>query len=193
MLQKFANQAAVRGINHLLAREPQARESLRPMAGRVARIESAGLARFTLQFAVGTDGLLEASDAEPGVTIALAARAMPSALQDPDALLRDARVTGDADLARALSQVASRLRPDLEEDLSRVIGDAAAVRVVSALRSASGRAADAGERLARNLAEFLSGESGLLAAKAPMDELAGEVAGLAQSVERLADRVGRLR
>jgi ubiquinone biosynthesis accessory factor UbiJ len=194
VLQKFANQAAVRGLNHFLSRELQARESLRPMAGRVARIESAGgFLNFAVHFAVGADGLLEASDSEPNVTIALSPRAVPSAMKDPDALLRDAHVTGDAELARALSQVAARLRPDLEEDLSRVIGDAAAVRVVSALRNASDRAADTGQRLARNVADYLSGESGMLVSRAPLDELAAEVAELAQAVERLADRIGRLR
>jgi ubiquinone biosynthesis protein UbiJ len=190
VLQKIANEAAVRGLNHMLAREAQARDCLRPLAGRVARVQSAG---FAFQFSVGADGLLQASDGEPNVTIALHPRAVPSAIRDPSDMLRDAQVTGDADLAQALSQVAARLRPDLEEDLSFFIGDAAAVRVMSALRSASGQASDAGQRLARNLADYLAGEQRVLVSKAPMDEFAAQVAELAQAVDVLADRVGRLR
>jgi len=190
VLQKFANEAAVRGLNHLLAREAQARDSLRPLAGRVARVQSAG---FSFQFSVGADGLLQASDGEPNVTIELNPRAVPSAMNDPSGMLRDAQVTGDAELAQALSQVASRLRPDLEEDLSRFIGDAAAVRVVAALRTASEQASDTGQRLARNVADYLAGEKRVLVSKLPMDEFAAEVTELAQAVEALADRLGRLR
>jgi ubiquinone biosynthesis accessory factor UbiJ len=190
VLQKIASEAAVRGLNHLLAREAQARDCLRPHAGRVARIESAG---FALQFSIGPDGLLQATDAEPNVTIALHPRAVPSAMKDPSGMLRDAQVSGDAELAQALSQVAARLRPDLEEDLSRFIGDAAAVRVMSALRTASEQVSDAGQRLARNVADYLAGEQRVLVSKAPMDEFAVQVAELAQAVEALADRVGRLR
>jgi ubiquinone biosynthesis protein UbiJ len=133
VLQRFASEAALEALNHLLRRERQARELLRPLAGRTARIRAGPVA---LQFAIGPDGCLQPSQADPHVRIAIDVGALAAGLSDPAAVLRDAHIQGDAEMAQALSRVAGQLRPDLEEDLSRLVGDAAAVRIVAALRAA---------------------------------------------------------
>src|SRR6266481_655687 len=120
MLQQFASDAALEGLNYLLRRERPARELLRPLAGRTARLQAGPL---VLQFAVAADGSALASDADPHVTIDIGARALAAGLSDPAALLKDAQVWGDAEFAQVLSRVAERLRPDPEEDLSRLVGD----------------------------------------------------------------------
>jgi ubiquinone biosynthesis accessory factor UbiJ len=190
VLQRFATDAAVRGLNHLLERETRVRESLLPLAGRVARLEAG---RLSLQFAICADGSVRASEARPNVTIGIDPAAVARNLGDPDALLREARIAGDADMAQVLSNLAARIRPDFEEDLSRLVGDAAAVRVMATLRSAAEQAADSGQRLARNVADYLAGERALLASRVSLERFSSEVDALAQAVERLAVRVDALR
>jgi ubiquinone biosynthesis protein UbiJ len=190
VLQQIATDTVLRGLNHLLRRERPARELLRPLAGRTARIQAGPL---RLQFAVAPDGSVQASDAPPQVTIDIDARALANGLADPAAALRDARVNGDAEFAQVLSRVAGRLRPDPEEDLSRLVGDAAAVRIVAALRAARREAADTGGRALRQVADYLAGERAWLASRGPFERFAVEVGELAQAAQRLAERASRLR
>jgi ubiquinone biosynthesis protein UbiJ len=190
VLQQFATEAAIRGLNHMLRQESHARASLVALAGRTARIEAGP---FALQFAIAADGSIAASDASPQVTIGIDPRALATGLTDPARILRDAHICGDAEFAQVLSQVAERIRPDLEEDLSRVVGDAAAVRIAAALRAVRRQAADTGARAAREVADYLAGERPWLASRGPFQRFAAEVNELAQATERLVDRASRLR
>jgi ubiquinone biosynthesis protein UbiJ len=190
VLQRFASGAALDGINHLLRRERSARDLLAALAGRTARIQAGPLA---LHFSITGDGMLQAADAEPQVTIDVDAGALVAGLSNPAAMLRDARVQGDAELAQALSRAAARLPPDPEEDLSRWVGDAAAVRIVAALRAARQQAADTGARAARQLADYLAGETAWLASRGPFERFVAEVNELARAADRLGQRASRLR
>lgn len=190
MLQRLASDAVLQGLNHLLRQERPARELLRPLAGRSARIKAGPMA---LQFAIAPDGLVQNTDAEPQVTIDIDGRALAAGLADPAAMLRDARIYGDAGLAQALSRAAGQLRPDPEEDLSRLVGDAAAVRIMAALRAVHRELTDTGARGARQLADYLAGERAWLASRGPFEQFVVEVNELAQAAERLAERASRLR
>jgi ubiquinone biosynthesis protein UbiJ len=132
VLQRLTTEAALQGLNHLLRQEQQARESLRALAGRTARIQAGPI---RLQFAIAPDGSVQASDASADVTIDIDARALAAGLADPAAFVKDAQIRGDAEFAQVLSRVAGQLRPDPEEDLSRLVGDALAVRIVSGRRA----------------------------------------------------------
>lgn len=190
MLQQIASDAVLEGLNHLLRQQLAARELLRPLAGRTAKINAGPIA---LHFAIAADGTVQVTQADPDVTIDVDARALAAALSEPAAILRDAQIRGDAGVAQALSRVADQLRPDFEEDLSHWVGDAAAVRIVAALRAVRTEAADTGARAARQLTDYLAGERGWLASRGPFERFIAEVNELAQAAERLAERAGRLR
>jgi ubiquinone biosynthesis protein UbiJ len=190
VLQRFASEIALEGLNHLLRRERPARELLQPLRGRTARIQAGPI---VLQFEVAQDGLLQASDADPQVHIDISAGALVAGLSDPAAVLKDGQIRGDAEFAQALSRAAGRLRPDLEEDLSHWVGDVAAVRIVAALRSARDELTDSGQRAARQVADYLAGEQTWLASRGPFEQFAAEVNELAQAAQSLAERTERLR
>jgi ubiquinone biosynthesis protein UbiJ len=189
VLQRFASDALLEGLNHLLRQQRSARELLRPLAGRVAWVRAGPLA---LKVEIAADGSMLATDAEPHVTIDVDARAMAAGLSEPAAMVRDARIHGDAELAHALSRVADQLRPDFEEDLSRWVGDAAAVRIVAALKAVQSGAADTAARAARQLADYLAGERAWLVSRGPFERFIAEVNELAQAADRLTERAGRL-
>jgi ubiquinone biosynthesis accessory factor UbiJ len=189
MLDQLASQATVALLNHLLERETWARERLTPFSGRRARIDA-----FPVTLLLGIDdrGRFEAAAGEPHVTIAVETAQLPAWLFDPQAMLRNVRLSGDAEFARALSQVLQDLRPEPEEDLARIVGDAAAVRIVGLLRAVATQIREGSARLAATTAEYFSAENPLLATREAVDAFTADVTDLRDAVERLAKRIERL-
>ena len=116
-------------INHVLGQAAWAREKLMPFAGHAAQIK---LPPFEAAFLITPDGSIAAPEAgaELEVAISLPATTPLLALQGKDAVMRAARIEGSAEFAQALGFVIRNLRWDAEEDLSRLVGDVAAHRIV---------------------------------------------------------------
>lgn len=185
MLDRLASESVVAWYGRLLAREDAARAALAPYAGRSARFE-AGLVNVFLAVAAG--GRLAAGSGTPSVTITLDPQVLADALLDPGAVLRRMRVEGDAEFARALTEVLSRLKPDPAEDLARIIGDAPAQRLVDSVHAAMERMRDSAQRLARQGADFLVAEHPALLGKQEFSRFTGELAELQARLERLQAR-----
>ena len=114
-------------LNHLLEAAPWARDRLAPFAGRTWRVELAPLP--DLSFVVRENGMLDASDAlEPHLVVTLTPAALPALARRDETVIREMTFAGDAELAAALQYLARHLEWDVEEDLSRVVGDVAAHR-----------------------------------------------------------------
>lgn len=178
-------------INHLLAEEQWARDKLAPFAGKRVRVTAPALP--DLVFAIANDGMLEAADeGEPDLTIGLTPAALPKLLTRDESVLQTITFSGDAELAAALQLLFRNLRWEVEEDLSRVVGDVAAHRIASTGRAFAAWQKDAAERLGQNVAEYLTEEAELLAPKADLARFAREVAELVDAVERLEKRLDRI-
>lgn len=186
MLDQIASSAAAAALNHLLAREPWARAALAPFAGRSARLQAAP---FQVQLGIVDGGSFAADAGAPTVTLSVDPAALPRVLLDRRAALRNVRLEGDAEFAQALSNVLQKLRPEPEEELSRFVGDAAAVRIVGLLRAALAAAREAGGRLAAQTADYLVAENPMLVSRQEMAAFAAEVARLRDDVERLGKRI----
>ena len=122
-------------INHLLAQEPWARDKLAIHTGKVACLDG-GIAAIRLK--VARDGMLEsvAPDEPPCVTIRVKLADLPLILQNRERAFSYVTIEGDADFANTISQLSQTLRWEAEGDLSKVVGDVAAVRMVGAARAA---------------------------------------------------------
>jgi len=179
-------------INHLLAEEQWAREKLAPFAGKRVRVTAPGLPDLT--FSVCADGMIESTkgDGDPDLTVALSPAALPKLLQRDESVLQTVSFTGDAELAAALQFLFRHLRWEVEEDLSRVVGDVAAHRIVETGRAFAAWQKDAAERFGQNVAEYLTEEAELLAPKPELARFSREVAELVDAVERLEKRLDRL-
>jgi len=189
MLDQIASQATVALLNHLLARETWAREKLTPFAGRRVRIEAFPA---TVLLGIAGGGLFEVTTGDPHVTISVDSAQLPAFLFDPNAILRNVRLSGDAEFAQVLSQVLQNLRPEPEEDLARFVGDAAAVRIVAMLRAIATQVREGSARLATTTADYFATENPLLAARDEAERFGRDVADLRDAVERLAKRLERL-
>lgn len=188
------NKTISAAINHLLAEESWARDRLRPHAGKSALIRVASL---ELSFVVEASGQIADAGkpdpaAPPALEVTLAPASLMAALRGEESALKSAEIRGDAEFATAVLFLVKNLRWDFEEDLSRVVGDIAAHRM---LADASGFIAWEREtrgRLAASLGEYLNDEAGILAAPAAVDVFVTDVDRLRDDAARLEKRLQQL-
>jgi ubiquinone biosynthesis protein UbiJ len=110
----------------------------------------------------------------------------------PEAALRAGaiHIQGDAEVAQAFSELLKHARPDLEEELSRVIGDTAAHQVGNVARSVIGFAQRATETFSQNVAEYLQEEGRDVPSRTEAEEFIAGVDALREDVDRLEAKIG---
>jgi len=189
--------AVAAAVNHMLAAAPWGRDKLAPYGGRCARFVCAP---FDVALTVTAEGTVTATgagataSAEFMLTPGLALRA---AAGDGEAW-REIRISGDAGFSSTLAQVAQHLRWDVEEDLSRVLGDIAAHRLVEGARGAARWGRGLLERAAGGAAAHVQGAGGsesgpaLVADAQALSAYAREVARLSDDVDRIERRIRAL-
>ena len=179
-------------VNHLLAAESWARAQLMPHVGKTLAVTALPL---TIRMTVTGDGhVVRATSATVAdTTVTLPASAFPRIIGGGiDAVMRDVRIEGDADFAQVVSSLVRNLRWDVEEDLSKVVGDAASHRVVAAARSASAEIKRTGERLTAGFSEYLLDENPQLVRPHAVASLADGIRKLRDDLARLEKRADRL-
>ena len=182
MIDQFASSAAVAVLNRMLAREQWARDKLAPFTGRSARFDAPP---FTLTLQVADGGLVSTSEtATPAVTIGVTLSSLPLAMIDPQAAMKDVRLSGDAEFAQALAFVLQNLRPEPEEELSRFIGDAAAQRLVAFMRASASQWKQMADSMLDSTAHYVVTEN-------PMVVGSDDLEAFNQDVNRLRDAVAR--
>ncbi|HZX31642.1 MAG TPA: hypothetical protein VFF03_09845 [Rhodocyclaceae bacterium] len=186
-------QGTVSALNHLLSGADWARERLRAFAGQQARIQGGPL---RIDLMVDGEGYFrrpdKSADEPPAVTIELPADTPFRFLIDRNSIFAVARLSGTADFAETLAFVFRNLRWDVEEDLSKVVGDVVAHRLVRAGESFLGWQGQAARNLAANVTEYLGEESGMVVPKRDADRFATALAEAAADLERLERRVAKL-
>jgi ubiquinone biosynthesis protein UbiJ len=177
-------------LNHLLGQAAWARQQLRPFAGRQARFD---MSPWQLAFAVTAGGLFEpVGEGEIDVTVTLPADTPLVALQGIDRAMAQAHVTGNAEFATALSFVLKNLRWDAEEDLSKLVGDIAAHRLVAVSSRLTLWQKQAARNVAKNVAEYLGEESRLLVPARAFADFRQELADFTRRIEKLETRAQTL-
>ncbi|MFM7697275.1 MAG: hypothetical protein ACKO5X_01400 [Limnohabitans sp.] len=118
-------------LNHVLGQEPVATERLRRQQGRCVQVSWRD---YRLQWVITPAGLLTRADADLSADLHL-----HISQDQPLTLLQTLakgekpamRIDGDVILAADINWLVDHVRWDMEEDLSRVFGDAAAHHLVS--------------------------------------------------------------
>ncbi|MRD46235.1 hypothetical protein [Caenimonas koreensis] len=124
-------------VNHVLMQESEATSRLAKQAGRVVE---ARWRVFTMRLAITPAGLFDIASAAvaPDLTLTLTEESPWGLAQ---AALRGdkppVRIAGDVQFAAEINWLVENVRWDLEEDLSRVIGDAPAHAIGEAARRAT--------------------------------------------------------
>ena len=124
----------VLALNHVLMQEPQAQARLARQTGRVVE---ARWRNFTMRLVATPAGLLDlaVASAAPDLTLTLAEEspwqlAQTAARGDKPPV----RIAGDVQFAAEINWLVDHVRWDVEEDLSRLVGDAPAHAIGQGLR-----------------------------------------------------------
>ena len=183
-------------LNRNIREVTPARELCAELAGTVAaiRVRNTSLAMY---FTIHEDSLeLSAeSSREPdiGITGSLLTLADLAGNADAAAIRYGSlELVGDVGKAQAFQRLLAYAKPDIEEELSAIIGDTAAHGLGQLARGVGRWARDARSTMADNVREYLQEESRDLPSRYEIERFNERVGTLRDDVERLAARIDRL-
>jgi ubiquinone biosynthesis protein UbiJ len=180
-------------LNRNLAASGQARMLAEGLEGRSFEVRvSATPFRIRFTAAGGRVSVTPGGEGEPTASIEGSPLTLAT-LAGPDAGERiragGLRVTGDAETAQSFQKLFAATRPDFEEELSRVVGDAPAHHLARAARGAFAVGRRTLDTFARNVAEYLTEESRDLPARPEVERLLEDIDRLREDVDRFEARL----
>jgi ubiquinone biosynthesis protein UbiJ len=186
-------------LNRSIDRSQKAQAAARRLNRTSLEVQVEGVARIRVavcgeRVGLSTAGDIDADALISGSPLALVKLVREGATSGPtaDRSRAAARVSGDAEIAARYRELFALARPDLEEELSRLIGDLPARRLSLAAQAALGWASKAGRTARENLAEYLQEESRDLVAKPEVDEFVQGVDRLRDTADRVEARLARI-
>ena len=195
-----ALEAALRPIAKILNRNIQestpARELCVKLSGTViaVRVSDTALAAYFIVDDEAID-VVAATSQDPDVLISgslitlarLAGKSGTAAIHDGSLEL-----SGDAELASQFQQLLSYARPDIEEELSGIVGDAAAHRLGELARGIGRWGREARSTMGANIREYLQEESRDAPSRYEVEKFNVEVSKLRDDVDRIEARLNRM-
>ena len=195
-----ALEAALRPIANLLNKNIRestpARELCEQLDGSVVavRVRDTALAAW---FVISTESLalLTNSEAEADVAIEGSLISLLKMMRQSDAsAIRDGSVdiSGDAELAARFQALLQFAKPDIEEELSGVVGDVAAHRLGELARGVGRWGREARATMGANIREYLQEESRNAPSRYEVERFSADVGKLRDAVDRAEARLNRL-
>jgi ubiquinone biosynthesis protein UbiJ len=195
-----ALEAALRPVAKLLNRNIQestpARELCAKLAGTVVavRVSDTALAAYFIVDDEAID-VVAVTAQDPDVLITGSLLTLASlAGQSGTIAIRDGSldISGDAELAGQFQQLLSFARPDIEEELSGIVGDAAAHRLGEIARGLGRWGREARSTMGANIREYLQEESRDVPSRYEVEKFNTDVSKLRDDVDRIEARLNRL-
>ncbi len=178
-------------LNHLLDQNSWAADRLRPLGGKAIEL---ALPPFRTRLLILDNGQFDPAPDETAVLASLSLR--PGAalrfMLDRQLDATQLSIEGDTELATEVGKVLQGLRWDIEEDLSRVVGDIPAHQLTETgthIRRELGRQAAS---IAGMFAEYWLEEDPLITKKTHLAQFSRDVDALREDAERLEKRLERL-
>jgi ubiquinone biosynthesis protein UbiJ len=178
-------------LNRGLPRSPRARQLCAELEGKSVAIEIRDITRLRVASSGQTLSVTR-DDAPADATLAGAPLSLLAlAGESPDAVLQrgDVAIGGDAELAQKFRELAGLLRPDLEEELSLLLGDVPAHQLGRLARLGLNWSRRAASTTLANLAEYLGHERADLVPRNEGEQFLRGVDALREGVDRLAARI----
>ena len=184
-----------RFLQHLTNQNNWSREYLLPFAGKVVQFD---IAFIKTNLLILEDGSMSIAGETAAQSIGLGANihAPPSLvlrmLAGDESAKTQIKIDGDTHLAAELGKVLQHMRWDVEEDLSKIVGDIAANKTASAAKSVFLEAKKQTINVAEMISEFWQEEKPILAKKRHVAEFNANVDTLKSDVARLEKRLEKL-
>lgn len=182
-------------VNRILALDDDSAERLERLEGRMLRLDLEGVG-ITLFFAfggrhveVGTGSEHEPDTVISGSPAALFSMAAPEEAARWGGSESRVSISGDANLARDLEQLFSRLDPDWEGRLSRLLGDVWGHQVAAGLRAGAGQFQRSAGDAADMLREYLQSPRAPVARADEIEIFSAAVDELRAAADRLESQL----
>ena len=178
-------------LNHLINQNSWARDQLQPFAGKAVRFN---IPPVSATITVLEDGglAMAGETAEPEATVIVPFSVALRLLADDEAANTLITLEGDTELATALGKVLRNIQWEYEEDLSQLIGDAAAHQIGEFGRKAASEAKRQTLNVAQMFSEYWQEEQPLIAKKRHVEHFLRDVDALREDVERFEKRLDKL-
>jgi ubiquinone biosynthesis protein UbiJ len=178
-------------LNRGLPGSPRAQQLCAELSGRSVAVEVREITRLLLE-STGSSLRITRGDAGADAEIVggpFGLLALGAA--SPDAVIQrgDVEIRGDAELAQKFRELVLLLRPDPEEELSRVVGDIPAHQVGRFARMALGWTHTAATTTLQNIAEYLGHERQHLVPRNEGEQFLRGVDAVREDVDRLDARI----
>ena len=175
-------------LQHLTNQNNWSRAYLLPFAGKVVQLD---IAFIKTNLLVLEDGSLSIAGetATPEANIHAPPSLVLRILAGDESAKTQIKIDGDAHLAAELGKVLALMRWDIEEDLSKVVGDIAANKTASAAKSVFFEAKKQTTNAAEMLTEFWQEEKPILAKKRHVAQFNDDVDTLRSDVARFEKRL----
>ena len=178
-------------LNRGLPRSPRARQLCAELEGKSVAIEIRDITRLRMT-STGQTLTVTRDEAPADATLAGGPLSLLAlAGESPDAVLQRGEVAigGDAELAQKFRELARLLRPDLEEELSLLLGDVPAHQLGRLARLGLNWSRKAAGTTLANLAEYLGHERADLVPRNEGEQFLRGVDALREGVDRLGTRI----
>ncbi len=185
--------AVARLANRVLADYPLAREKLAAHAGKIIDAQLGPLVcRLRVVANGGVEMVGQGRDESPDASFHVALSLLPRLAQKDEGAFREVVFTGDSEFVALLSMIVREVEWDIEEDLSKLVGDIAAHRIVDTAKQARAWRQDAGLRFTENVAEYLTEEKRAFITASELESFARDNETLRDDVARLEARLDGL-
>lgn len=182
-------------LTRLLQRYPSALAQLAQHAGKTFAIVADP---FKGLFTIEHDGQLAYADVAvvPDVTIEVDLKRIDwvqwATSKTRFDIVSVTRVMGNASLAQTLSSLLQTLRPDIEDLLAERVGDIPARHLTQAAKGLHQGMMRSGQRIAENIAEYLSYETQVLTPQVALKEFSSSLQSLSTRLQQLQSRQQQL-
>ena len=183
-------------LNRNIAESTPAKDLCARLSGSViaVRVRDTALAAY---FVIADDALelVTSTSEDPDVVITGSLITLARMAGDSgEAAVRDGSLdlTGDARMANHFQQLLLHAKPDIEEELSGVVGDVAAHRLGALVRGLGRWGRDARSTMGDNVREYLQEESRDAPSRYEVERFAADVGTLRDDVDRIEARLNRL-
>jgi ubiquinone biosynthesis protein UbiJ len=180
-----------RFLQHLTSQNEWSRPHLQPFAGKVVQFDFV-LAKANLMILEDGSLAIAGETASPETNIHLPLSLALRLLAGDESAKMQIKIDGDAHLATEISKVLQNMRWDIEEDLSKVMGDIAAYKIGEVSKKTFAEAKKQSINLAEMLSEYWQEEKNILAKKRYVEQFNADVDTLKSDVARLEKRLAKL-
>jgi len=185
-------------INRLLELDDDTPSRMELLEGRMLQLDIEDIG-ITLYFAfngyrveVGTRSSYVPDTVISGSPVALFTMAVPDEINGWGNPRSRVKITGDANLARDLERLFSRLDPDWEGRISRIFGDVWGHQIAAGLRAGAEQARDTAQNASSMFTEYMEQNQAPVIRSEELDEFAEAIEETRHSVDLLETRIRRL-